>query len=236
MNAKVGDDLLVPLFRNHATENKVKSAVEGRPIFDDIEVVDIRYPGSRNYGTFPVGQMSHWINDPYTGEQRPITYAERFVRQYRQFKEHQEQTKSGTPLEFAGFLTAGRQAELKAQNIYTIEALSAIEGSELKNLGPGGRELKNKAQEYIDRGRAMAPDIQQQAEADAMLARLQVLEEDNAALKHKLGSPESKFEEMTLEQLREFIKVNSGTAPRGFLDKKALIRHAMEVPAAKEIA
>lgn len=236
MTAKIGDDALVPLFRNQATQNKVKSAAEGRPIFDDIEVVDIRFPGSRNYGTFPVTEMSHWINDPYTGEQRSITYAERFQRQYRQFKEHQEQTKSGTPLEYAGFLTTARQAELKAQNIYTVEALASIDGAELKNLGPGGREMKNKAEEYMAKGRSLVPDIQMQAELDAMRARMQVIQEDNAALKARVNSPEAKFEEMSTEQLREFIRVNTGHAPTGLLNKKSLVRLAMEVPAAKEIA
>lgn len=230
-----GDDLLVPLFRNHAMENKAKSAAEGRPIFEDVEVVDVRAPGTRNYGTYPANQMSNWINDPYTGEQRPVTYAERFQRQYRQFKEHQEQTKSGTPLELVGFLSAARQAELRAQNIYTVEALAAIEGSELKNLGPGGRELKNQAFEYIAKGRANVPNLQMQAELEAMRAKLAVMEEDRAAAKNQLENnpAEAKFEAMTPEQLREFIKINTGHAPIGILPKKNLIRLALEVPEAK---
>ena len=31
----------------------------------------------------------------------------------------------------------------RALNLYTVEQLAAIDGQELKNLGPGGRELKN---------------------------------------------------------------------------------------------
>jgi hypothetical protein len=237
MYQKQGDEALVPLFRNQAVENKLKSAQEGRPIYDDLEVVDIRFPGSRNYGTYPVREMSHWISDPFTGEQRSITYAERFAKQYQQFAEHREQTKSGTPLEFAGFLTEARRSELKSQNIYTVEVLAAIEGTELRNLGPGGRDLKTKAMDYIAHGRANAADIQLQAEVDALRAKMQVLEDDNAALKNRaLSSGEAKFEAMTLEQLREFIRANTGHSPAGLLNKKALIRLAMEVPAAKDMA
>jgi hypothetical protein len=159
-----GEAALVPLFRNMAVPNRSKSAAEGRPIFDDLVVVDIRYPGTRNYGTFPATQMSHWIDDPHTGEQRAISYAERFPRQYMQFMEQAEQTKSGTPLDFAGFLTEGKRAELRTQNIYTVEVLAMIEGTELKNLGPGGRDLKNKAQEYLDNSKTNAPNTQLQAE------------------------------------------------------------------------
>jgi hypothetical protein len=234
-----GDAALVPLFRNMAVPNRGKSAAEGRPIFDDLVVVDIRYPGSRSYGTFPAMQMSHWVEDPHTGEQRAVTYAERFPRQYMQFMEHAEQTKSGTPLDFAGFLTESKRAELRAQNIYTVEVLALIEGAELKNLGPGGRDMKNKAQEYLDNSRSNAPNTQLQAELEAMRARQQILEEDNAAMKQRvnaLSMAEAKFDDMTLEQLREFIKVNTGHAPTGLLGKKALVKLALEVPAAKEMA
>ena len=69
--------------------------------------------------------MSHWSDDPVTGEQTQVTYAERFQHQYRQFKTAAAQTKTGTPLDHAPFLTEGRRAELRAQNIYTVEALAA---------------------------------------------------------------------------------------------------------------
>ena len=58
-----------------------------------------------------------------------VTYAERFARQYQQFKAQAAQTKSGTPLEYAPFLTEARRAELRALNIYTVEALAAIDGA-----------------------------------------------------------------------------------------------------------
>jgi hypothetical protein len=231
MSQKLGDDALVPLFRNDPQPNKVKSDREGRPVFDDVEVVDVRYPGSRNYGTYPANQMSCWITDPYSGEQRPITYAERFQRQYRQFKEHQAQTKSGTPLDYAGFLTEAKRAELRAQNIYTVEVLAEIEGAELKNLGPGGREFKDRAAQYIANGRSNVPNLELKAEVEALRASMQVLEDDNTALKARLTSPEAQFEAMTPEQLREYIKVNTGHAPAGILPKKNLVRLAMEIPA-----
>jgi hypothetical protein len=233
MYNQVGDETVVPLFRAMSRENKALSDKEGRPIFEDVEVVDIRFAGSRNYGTYPATQLSHWMNDPYTGEQRPITYAERFRKQYAQFLEHKQQTKSGTPLEFAGFLTEARRSELKAQNVYTIETLAAIEGAELKNLGPGGREMKNQAVDFIAKGKANVPNLEMQAELDAMRARLAVFEEDKAASKNIKERREAQFEAMNLDQLREFIEVNSGHRPTGLLNKQRLIALALEVPEAK---
>ena len=42
------DDLLIVLFKNLALENEDKTKLAGRPIFDDVEQVEIRGPGSRN--------------------------------------------------------------------------------------------------------------------------------------------------------------------------------------------
>src|SRR5215471_8824523 len=127
------DENLVVQFRFMAMPNDEKTLAEGRPIFDDVEVCEIRVPGSRDVKYFPATAMSAhgWITDPITGAQKQISYAERFQRQFMQFKAKAAQTVTGTPLDFAPFLTDGKRAELRAQNIYIIEALAAIEGQEL---------------------------------------------------------------------------------------------------------
>jgi len=221
------EDALVPLFRQHAVKNDLRSAKEGRPIYDDIEVCEVRIAGSRSVSTFPATQISFWRDDPETGEQIPVTYAERFSRQYRQFKETGAQTKSGTPLQHAPFITAGRQAELRALNIYTVEALALVDGQELKNLGHAGRELKNKAQEYLDEAKSNAPNTAMAADLEALKARNAVLEEDMARLK-AVTETDAQFDGMSLEQLREFITTNTGHAPHGSLNRKTLVRMATE--------
>ena len=226
------DDALVATFRLHPEKNEAKSKAAGRPIFDDIEVVDIRAPGSRNFTPQPAHALwPHWIVDPYTGEQKQITYAVRFAHQYQQFKAQQHQTKSGTPLDHAPFITPGRSSELNALNIYTVEQLAAIDGQELKNLGPGGRDLKNRAEEYIAESKTGAPNLQLVAELEALRARNQVLEEDAEAIKRTGG--EGQFFEMTDAQIREFITTHTGHAPQGNLQRKMLVRMAMDARPSK---
>jgi len=137
------------------------------------------------------------------------------------------QTKSGTPLTAVPFLTDGKRAELRAQNIYTVEALAAIEGAELKNLGPGGREWKNSAAEYLETTKIGAPNMQMQAELEALKARNAILEEDNAAKKER-EAEEGEFAGMTLEGLREFIKIHTGMPPQGNCNRRTLVRMAQE--------
>jgi hypothetical protein len=224
------DDTLLVRFFHHANPNEAKSKDAGRLICDNMEAIEIRSPGNRNtISVHPATEPCGWIVDPNTGGQTQITYAERFARQYRQFKSQVSQTKSGTPLEYARFLTEARRVELRALNIYTVEALATLDGQELKNIGHGGRELKNQAMEYIEESKKNVPAMQMQAELDALRARNAVLEEDAMARKNK----ELEFEGMSLEALRDFISENTGHAPKGNLDRKQLVRMAAEAQGQK---
>ena len=215
------------MFRNDIVKNIGKSVEAGRPIFDDVEVVEIRAPGSKNTSVFPAMEFSHWDYDENTNEQRAYTYAERFARQYQQFKAHAQQTKAGTPLDYLPFLTEAKRAELRALNIYTAEALTIIDGPELKNLGPGGREMKNQAATFLENSSDMARVTKLEAELEAMRARNQILEEDiKAGLLDK--APPSSFDGMTDEQLRSHIKTLTGVEPKGNLPRKTLLRMAQE--------
>lgn len=227
------DDKLVVLFRHHPMENKSKSKDAGRPIFDDMEVCEIRAPGSRNTGVFPATSMSHKAAEGMFGtEEVVVTYAERFPRQYQQFKAQQAQTASGTPLSHIKFLTEGRRAELRALNIYTIEQLASIDGQELKNLGPNGRDMKNQAIAYIEDSKVAGLPAAQLAELEALRARNAILEEDFKKLGLELdpvpapANNSGPFDGMSTEQLVEYISAHTGGVPRGNLSRKMLLKMA----------
>lgn len=228
-----GDDMLVVIFRASSTPDGAKSALEGRPIHVDGEECQIRVAGSRNWQPFPATAFSHWAQDDETGEMVRVTYAERFTRQYRQFKSHETQTKTGTPLSYAPFLTEARRAEMRALNIYTIEQLAFVEGQELKNLGPYGREYKNLAQEFIDEAKRNVPNLTYQAEMEALRAKNAVLEDDLTLLKARVANsdaklPDNEYDGMSIEQLRELITVRSGHPPHGMLNHQTLVRMAQD--------
>jgi hypothetical protein len=227
------DELLVVTFKNLAVENALKTMEAGRPIFDDVEHCFITAPGSHDIKVFPANTFARWVGTPFGGGQVKQSYAERFSHQYRQFKAHVAQTKSGTPLDHAPFLSEARRAELKAQNVYTVEALADIEGNELKNLGPGGREMKNQAMAYIAESKLVAPTKQMLAELEALRARNAVLEED-VQVKREY-TVDNEFNDMSDKQLRDFITTNTGQAPQGNLARKTLVRMAMDARP-KEVA
>ena len=221
------DKGVIAIFKNGTVRNPLKSAEAGRPIFDDVEVVEVRHPGSRDYGVYPATERSHWIVDEVTGEQRAVSFAERFAKQYQQFKANQQQTKSGTPLDYLPFLTEGKRAELRALNIYTAEALTIVDGAELKNLGPSGRDLKNKAIEFLANASDAAKVTKLEAELEAMRARNQVLEDDAKVLAAD-KPPTSEIEGMSNEQRRDHIASLTGITPKGNLPRRTLLRMAMD--------
>jgi hypothetical protein len=223
------DENLVVVFKTIPMENPAKTLIEGRPIFDDVEVCEIKAPGCKDIKHFPPTFFSHWAGDPVTGQQRKVSYAERFAHQFRQFKQRVAQTVSGTPLDHAPFLTDARRAEMRALNLYTVEQLAAIDGQELKNLGPGGREFKNRAQEYITESKSSAPNKRLEAELEALRSRNALLEEDMAALRLRHEQAEGEFDAMTSEQLRDYITANTGQPPQGNISRKTLARMAMAV-------
>lgn len=229
MPATDPDDVLLVIFRNHAEPNEAKSREAGRLICDDVEVVDIRKPGARDYSTHPATEVCGWRDDPITGTQVKYTYAERFSRQYRQFKAQSAQTKSGTPLTHAPFLTEARRHELRALNIYTVEALATLDGQELKNIGQGGRDLKNAAMEYIEAAKNNVPSLQMQAEIEALRAKNMALEQDIEGMRRV----EREFEGMSDKELRDYITSNTGHAPAGSLARKTLVRMALDAKTEK---
>jgi hypothetical protein len=221
------DDDLVAIFKHIAIPNEGKSKAAGRLICDDVEICEIRTPGRTDIKHFPATEFSHWKDDQFTGAQLKVTYAERFPRQYLQFKQQAAQTKSGTLLERVPFLSEGRRAELRALNVYTVEQLAHIDGQELKNLGPGGRDWKNQAIDFIEEAKALVPNIAMQTELEALRARTQALEADNEVLKAKRDDGDgSQFDEMSNLQIKDFIFKETGTRPIGNPSRKTLLQLA----------
>lgn len=148
-----GDELLSPRFFSHPVRDDDASKKAGRPIFKDVDHVEIRIAGNKyTMGVFPA--IATWMTKKqateYGEEEVKITYADRFNKQYLEYKAGDQQSFGGTPLSEAPFLTEGKRRELKAIHVNTVESLAMIDGQPLKMLGPGGRELKNQAMAYIE--------------------------------------------------------------------------------------
>lgn len=135
---------ITPVFYTEVVEDKAATRKAGRPIMVEEERVEYRIAGNRNFVPhFQAHEFHEWQN----GEE--ITHAMRWPNEYKHFKETGGNNSNGTPLQNLPGLTKVQLSTLKTLSVFSIEALANLEGRELKNLGPGGHEMKRSAQQFL---------------------------------------------------------------------------------------
>jgi len=221
---------VMPTFKIHSNPNPAKSKAAGRPIYDDMEVCEIRLAGNRNtVGVFPAHDVWKW-RDTAMGDREPVTYAMRFNDQYLAFKSNHAQVSNGTPLEELTFLPQGKRMELKALNVHTAEALAGLDGQPLKNLGMGGRELKNQAQAYLDSAAGNADIVKLASENETLKAQIEEMKANTSPEVTDRASPYADEDDDTL---KEVYKAATGAYPRGQCSHATLVRMCDEIAAKK---
>ena len=143
------DKRLLVMFYRSTIKNEPKSIDAGRPIFDEIDLIKIITPGSR---------------DSFVGD-ATYEYQQRFPAQWGRYKAGLEQTASGTPLNTLPWMTLSQIEEFKAVGCHTIEQLVGMSDSVSQKF-MGHHQLKQRAQLYLDSAKDAAPALKLQAELD----------------------------------------------------------------------
>lgn len=229
------DIQVVPFFKHVTVEDINASEREGHAVMKVREVVEVRFAGSKLYSpVFPTDAM--WKREGG----RTITYAERWADQYRDFLAGADQKAAGTPLEMLKpYGVSDAQLSLcRALKIYSIEALHALEGPNLKSLGMSQNALKGMARSYMaDRssGAGSMTEIEalkREIEALKGAAKIPAADPSPADIESAVKAADSEFDAMTDDQLKAFIKEKVGQAPRGTPGRDWLINAAREAAAA----
>lgn len=235
-------------FYTEPQENPAMSRDAGRPIFEDKEFVRIRIVGDpKSSLTAPAHSSAG--RDRETGQ--PFSYADKFPEHYRYFKAQQDQQiAAGTPLTEMPWLTAAKRAELKALNILTVEGLAGLDGTMLQRIGMGAREIKNKAQAWLDSAAGNAVEGRLAEENATMKAQIEdmqrqmaellgrapafvppVLEEERAEAFVEPPPGSSPFENWQDDDIKNWIKDQTGNRPLGNPSHATLVTRADEINA-----
>lgn len=210
-------DLMTARFMNKPVKNEARSKEAGCPKYDDMVICEIRAAANKQtVWHFPALEICGWVEDENGRHEQ--TYATRYPDQYKKFLAGEAQSMSGTPLEELPFLTQAKRLELKALNVYTGEALSMLDGQNLKLLGIGGRELKNQAIAYLDKAAGSADVTKLAAENVQMKDTLRDLQEQIAAMKAAGNGPalaSTGFDTWADTDLKDHIEKATGARPRG---------------------
>jgi hypothetical protein len=145
-------------------QNPAKTEKEGRPIFDEIEMIEIRNPGSRDNFHAKVDQR--WINE--------------YPQEYKYWKDTQRTLIEGTPIEQYPKFGRGRIMELKALGILSCEQFMALTDSQIQKSGMGVRNEIKEMTAWMQAAKDSAIVTKQAAE-------IQRRDDEIADLKRQIG-------------------------------------------------
>lgn len=157
---EAADDTLLVKFFVKAVKDEAKSLEEGRPVFKDVEYIDIRVPGQR---------------DSMACRPASARDIERFPRHYHAFKERTELPQEGTPLSEWPAISRSQAEELSFYNVKTVEQLAELSDTHASQF-MGIQALKRQAKDWLEvaKEQAAANNLRKELEQrDEMIASLQ---------------------------------------------------------------
>lgn len=170
----------VPRFYMGLVQNDLKSKEAGRPIYDDIEMLEIKWAGNTKSELHAPAsdRCDRPLRNPQNNDRYYVKWKEHpdFAKAYEAFKAGQGGQVHGTPLSELPFLTEGRRAELRAINIHSAEQLAGLTGAQIGKYGFGMGDLCKQAQNYLERAKGTELDVRHEREKDEMRAQLAALQ------------------------------------------------------------
>jgi hypothetical protein len=171
------DRNLAVKFYSQPIKNDEKTAQEGRPIFDDTEMIEIRVRGDRN----------NVVQRPIRPEDK-----QRFRDQYRDYKDGKAAEASGTPLKEWPIMSASMVEELRFLGFVTVEQVAEATDSVCGRV-PGLTTMKQKAKAYLEFATTTAPLERLNHELEAQRSRAEAAEASVADLAGRMATMEAQM-------------------------------------------
>lgn len=158
-NTAEGDKNLAVRFYMEAIPDDDKSVQEGRPIFKDVEFIEIRVRGDRN----------NVVQRPVFAEDK-----KRWVSAYKAFKAGEDEVTTGTPLREWPSLPKSLLLELNHMGFRTVEDVSNASDGVCAKMA-GLQHLKQRAKSWLDAAKGGAPLEQLHATVAAQANELETV-------------------------------------------------------------
>lgn len=165
--------------------NGASSREQGRPIYEEVDMVEIMVPGDK-----------HSI---ITRRAREMD-KRRFARQYAAFRAGKTDQQVGTPLTALPFISSARAEEYRFFHITTAEQLAGTaDGSSAASSLMGFQGDKQKANAYLQMASGNAPILQMQE---------QIEEKNNQinAMQEQMSQMNARLEELSIKAAKKASK------------------------------
>lgn len=174
------DRNLAVRFFSQPVKDDMASIQEGRPIFQDTDMVEIRVRGDRN----------NIVVKPATNEHKA-----RFRGAWEAYRQGRDVQQSGTPLLEWPPCTKSMVEELKYLGFHTVEQVAGASDSVCSKFA-GLTNLKVRAQAFLEYAKNAAPIEQFQAQIENFKAQKEVDAATISDLSKRLTELESKYHAM----------------------------------------
>lgn len=184
------DRALLVRFSTAPLKNDEKSLEEGRPIFDDTEMIEIRVRGTKdNVVVRPVR-----VDDK-----------QRFREAYRAYQEGTKALSSGTPLAQWPVMSTSQVEEMRYLGFLTVEQIAEANDGVVANIS-GLQGLKNKAKAFIEFSKGAAPLEQLQKEVSEAKNVNETLARQLAETQAALAALSARMDEQKAEAPKFAVK------------------------------
>lgn len=177
------DKSLLVKFYLKSVPDSAATAEAGRPMYKEVEYVDIRVVGKKNGGVA-----------------RPARHSDmdRFPQHYAMFKNRVEAPVEGTPLSEWPPIGRSTVEQLAFMNIKTVEQLAELSDNYASQI-MGGNGFKDKAKKFL----AYSVEMKEVSDKQELAEENKRLKESVATLTSNLDSLMAKVEKMTAKPATE---------------------------------
>lgn len=142
-------------------EDEQASKKAGRKIFKDVERVEIRTPGDRDF-------ICEDVNDGHR---------QMFAAQYEAFrKKESQEAVSGYALSQWAQMRRAQVEEARMLGVHTVEQLAAVPDALLQRFGVGWIELRQFARDWVARAKDGAETVRLRSEVEDLRTKVKTLE------------------------------------------------------------
>lgn len=181
-------------FERTVKEDKKASTEAGHFVGRDVDVVKVTPPDSKDIF---IQNAADWFQQrevDVQGGRFPPDWLRKFREQYEAWKQGQELPPDGTPIKGWDVISPAQRETLIAMHVLTVEDAAELKEDELRRVGMGGVEIRNKARAWLaqrgDKGPLTMKMAALQAENDTLKVQVETLTRQVGELISQVQKPE----------------------------------------------
>ena len=190
-------------FEERSVEDRDATIESGGVKMKSVDYVIINQPGSKDTVE---KEAKVWLEAAKHNPNFHPSWVDRFVSQYKLWKEGHEPTPDGTHVRMWAAVTKAEAETLINAGIKTVEDLAAANEEALRRIGIGSRGLQIKARAWLESAAKSGATAEEITQLRVMNAAQQKQIEDLREKIRKLAQAQGQTDKTSVEETDDFLK------------------------------